>query len=225
VKRQIPLPLVIAPALLIVAAVGFFLLVKPKMDESSTLDDRIAEFQGKVDVAMAAGRQATPEQSIKVADLFRLTKAMPESTDMAGIILELNSVAERSGVDFVSITPSPPIPAPAGYQSVPIKLTFEGNYYDLTDFLFRLRNLVIVRDGELQTAGRLFTLDGLDLVEGSDGFPHVQAALSVSAYTFAPGAAPAAATTPAPTTPPATTTAPTATTPAPGADPSTLGTG
>jgi Tfp pilus assembly protein PilO len=224
VKRQVPIALVIAPALLIVAAVGFFLLVKPKMDESSSLDERITEFQGKVDVALAAQRQATPGGSIRVADLFRLTKAMPESTDMAGVILELNSVAERSGVDFVSISPAAPVAAPAGYQSVPIKLTFEGNYYDLTDFLFRLRNLVIVRDGELESAGRLFTLDGLDLVQGSLGFPQVQAGLTVSAYTFAPGAAPAVgAATPA--TPPATTTAPTTTTPAPGADPSTLGAG
>jgi Tfp pilus assembly protein PilO len=222
VKRQVPIALVIVPALLIVAAVGFLLVVKPKMDESASLDDRIAELQGKVDVALAAQRGGPSGESIKVADLFRLTKAMPESTDMAGVLLELNSVAERSGVDFVSITPSAPVAAPAGYQSVPIKVTFEGNYYDLTDFLFRLRNLVIVRDGELESAGRLFTLDGLDLVEGSQGFPQVQAALSVSAYTYAPGAA-AAGATPAPATPPATTTAPTTTTPAPGTDPSAPG--
>ena len=222
-KRQIPIALVIAPALLIVAAVGFFLLVKPKMDESSSLDERITEFQGKVDVALAAQRQGTPGGSIRVADLFRLTRAMPESIDMAGVILELNSVAERSGVDFVSISPAAPVAAPAGYQSVPIKLTFEGNYYDLTDFLFRMRNLVVVRDGELETAGRLFTLDGLDIVEGTGGFPQVQAGLTVSAYTFAPGAAPAPGATPAPaaaTPPAATTTAPTAE-----ADPSTLGAG
>jgi Tfp pilus assembly protein PilO len=220
VKRQIPTALVIAPALLIVAAVGFFLLVKPKMDASSSLDERIVEFQGKVDVALAAQRQATPGQSIKVADLFRLTKAMPESTDMAGVILELNSVAERSGVDFLSITPGAPFGTAGGYQSVPIKLTFEGNYYDLTDFLFRLRNLVIVRDGELETAGRLFTLDALDLHEGTAGFPQVQAGLTVSAYTYAPGAVPAPGAAA-----PAATPAPTATTPAPGGDPATLGTG
>ena len=224
-KRQIPTALVIAPALLIVAAVGFFLLVKPKMDASSSLDERITEFQGKVDVALAAQRQATPGQSIKVADLFRLTKAMPESTDMASVILELNSVAESAGLDFLSITPAAPVPDAGGYQTVAIKLMFEGNYYDLTDFLFRLRNLVIVRDGKLEAAGRLFALDALDLHEGTQGFPQVQAALSVSAFTFAPGAVPApgAATPPAATTP--TTTAPTTTTPAPGQDPSALGTG
>jgi hypothetical protein len=216
VKRQIPAVAVVAPALLIVAVIAFFLLVKPNMDESSSLDDQIAELQGKVDVALLAQR-ASGGESIKVADLFRLTKAMPDETDMSSVILELNAVATASGVDFISIAPQAPVAREGGFLAVPIKLTFEGSYYDLTDFLFRLRNLVIVRDGELESAGRLFSLDALDLHEGSLGFPQVQAGLTVSAYSYAP--APAA---PAPaTTPPATTT-----TPASGQDPAAaVGTG
>jgi Tfp pilus assembly protein PilO len=216
VKRQLPVAFVVAPALLMVAAVAFFFLVKPKMDESSSLDKQAAELQGKIDVALAA--QRTPAgQAIKVADLFRLTKAMPDTTDISSVILELNAVATASGVDFISIAPQAPATREGGFQAVPIKLTFEGSYYDLTDFLFRLRNLVIVRDGELESAGRLFTLDALDLHEGSLGFPQVQAGLTVSAFTYAP--APTAA---APgTTPPAATT-----TPAPGQDPAAaIGTG
>jgi Tfp pilus assembly protein PilO len=217
VKRQIPAAAVIAFALLIVAAIGFFLLVKPKMDESSTLDERIAEFQSKIDVALAAQR-ASGGEAIKVADLFRVTKAMPDTTDMSSVILELNAVATASGVEFISIAPQPSVAREGGFLAVPIKLTFEGSYYDLTDFLFRLRNLVIVRDGELESSGRLFTLDALDLHEGSLGFPQVQAAITLSAYSYSP--APAAAA-PA-TTPPATTT----TTPAPGEDPAAaIGTG
>jgi type IV pilus assembly protein PilO len=216
VKRQIPAVAVVAPALLIVAAIAFFLIVKPRMDESSSLDERIAEFQAKVDVALAA--QRTPRgEAIKVADLFRLTKAMPDTTDMSSVILELNAVATASGVDFISIAPQAPVAREGGFLAAPIKLTFEGSYYDLTDFLFRLRNLVIVRDGELESAGRLFTLDALDLHEGSLGFPQVQAAITVSAYSYSP--APAAAAPGA--TPPATTT-----TPVPGADPAAaIGTG
>lgn len=215
-KRQIPAAAVIAIALLIVAAIGFFLLVKPKMNESATLDERIAEFQSKIDVALAAQR-ASGGEAIKVADLFRVTKAMPDTTDMSSVILELNAVATSAGVEFISIAPQPPVAGASGYQTVPIKLTFEGSYYDLTDFLFRLRNLVIVRDGELESAGRLFTLDALDLHEGSLGLPQVQAAITVSAYTYAPAAAALAPGT----TPPAATT-----TPAPGQDPaSAIGTG
>jgi Tfp pilus assembly protein PilO len=216
VKRQIPAAAVIALALLIVAAIGFFLLVKPKMDESSSLDERIAEFQSKIDVALAAQR-ASGGEAIKVADLFRVTKAMPDTTDMSSVILELNAVATASGVEFISIAPQASVAREGGFLAVPIKLTFEGSYYDLTDFLFRLRNLVIVRDGELESSGRLFTLDALDLHEGSLGFPQVQAAITLSAYSYSP--APAAAA-PA-TTPPATST-----TPAPGEDPAAaIGTG
>jgi Tfp pilus assembly protein PilO len=208
---------VIAPALLIVAAVAFFLLVKPKMDESSKLDEEIAEFQSKVDVALAAQQRAAAGEAIKVADLFRLTKAMPDTTDISSVILELNAVATATGVDFISIAPQAPVAREGGFLASPIKLTFEGSYYDLTDFLFRLRNLVIVRDGELESAGRLFTLDALDLHEGSVGFPQVQAAITVSAYSYAP--APAAAA-PGATPPAATTTTP------PGQDPAAaLGTG
>jgi Tfp pilus assembly protein PilO len=216
VKRQIPAVAVVAPALLIVAAIAFFLIVKPRMDESSSLDERISEFQAKVDVALAA--QRTPGgEAIKVADLFRLTKAMPDTTDMSSVILELNAVATASGVDFISIAPQAPVAREGGFLAAPIKLTFEGSYYDLTDFLFRLRNLVIVRDGELESAGRLFTLDALDLHEGSLGFPQVQAAITVSAYSYSP--APAAAASGA--TPPSTTT-----TPVPGEDPAAaIGTG
>ena len=216
-KRQLPGVAVIAPALLIVAAVAFFLLVKPKMDESSKLDEEIAEFQSKVDVALAAQQRAAAGEAIKVADLFRLTKAMPDTTDISSVILELNAVATATGVDFISIAPQAPVAREGGFLASPIKLTFEGSYYDLTDFLFRLRNLVIVRDGELESAGRLFTLDALDLHEGSVGFPQVQAAITVSAYSYAPApAAPAPGATP----PAATTTTP------PGQDPAAaLGTG
>jgi Tfp pilus assembly protein PilO len=216
VKRQIPAAVVVAPALLIVAAIAFFLLVKPKMDESSSLDGRIAEYQSKIDVALAAQRGSGGE-AIKAADVFRLTKAMPDTTDISSVILELNAVATASGVEFISIAPQAPAAKEGGFSATPIELTFEGNYYDLTDFLFRLRNLVIVRDGELESSGRLFTLDALDLHEGSLGFPQVQAAITVSAYSYAP--APAAAAPGA--TPPAA-----ATTTAPGQDPAAaIGTG
>ena len=215
-KRQIPAAAVIAFALLIVASIGFFLLVKPKMDESSTLDGRVTEFQSKIDVALAAQR-ASGGEAIKVADLFRLTKAMPDTTDMSSVILELNAVATASGVEFISIAPQAPVAREGGFLAVPIKLTFEGSYYDLTDFLFRLRNLVIVRDGELESSGRLFTLDALDLHEGSLGFPEVQAAITLSAYSYSPTAAAVA---------PGTTPPPTTTTPAPAEDPAAaIGTG
>jgi Tfp pilus assembly protein PilO len=198
VKKQIPIWSVIGLAIVIVAAVAYMLVIRPKRAEAGRLDEQIAEMQMKVSAAQLASRPQQQASTIKVADVFEVSKAMPDTDDMPGIILDLNSVAEATGIRFLSIQPSAPTPK-TGYSAIEITLSFEGNYFDLTDFLFRLRNLVTVRDGRLSSAGRLFTLDTLSMKEGKTGFPSINAGLTVSAYVYgAPdGAAPIA---PAPST-------------------------
>lgn len=194
-KKQIPLTPVLAAGLLIVVLVGWFALVGPKRAQSASLDEEIADYETKIMLATEAKKasDAPPEVEIRVADLFRLAKAMPDREDMPGVILELNSVALSTGIAFVSIAPGTAVTR-EGHYSVPITLTFEGNYYDLTDFLFRLRNLVSVRDGVLDATGRLYTLDSLEFNEAEAGFPEIQATLVLSAYAFGvpvvPGVAP-----------------------------------
>ena len=197
-KKQIPIWPVIGVAIVIVAAAAYMVLVRPKRAESGRLDEQIAEMQMKVSAAQLASRPQQRASTIKVADVFEVSKAMPDTDDMPGIILDLNSVAEATGIKFLSIQPSAPTPK-TGYSAIEISLTFEGNYFDLTDFLFRLRNLVTVRDGRLSSAGRLFTLDTMSMKEGKDGFPSINAGLTVSAYVY--GASdPTAAVVPPPTT-------------------------
>jgi hypothetical protein len=87
---------------------------------------------------------------------------------------------------------------------VPISLEFTGNFYDLNDFLFRLRSLVAVRGGALQASGRLFSVDSLEFTQGSGGFPNISAKINVKAYVYGTGAAPAPTTPAAPATPPPT---------------------
>ena len=182
-KKQIPIWPVIGLAIVIVAAVAYMLVIRPKRAEAGRLDEQIAEMQMKVTAAQLAARPQQPASTIKVADVFEVSKAMPDTDDMPGIILDLNSVAEATGIRFLSIQPSASTPK-TGYSAIEITLSFEGNYFDLTDFLFRLRNLVAVRDGRLSSAGRLFTLDTLSMKEGKDGFPSINAGLTVSAYVY-----------------------------------------
>lgn len=224
-KKQLPIAVIIAPALLILAAVGYFLLIKPKQAEAAKISDEIAALDTQIEVARAAQQQPQKDDpsAIRIADLFKVTQAMPDDDDMPGILLELNQVAAASGVEFVAIAPQGGA-VRSGYSALPINLTFEGNYFDLTDFLFRLRNLVRVRDGELSADGRLFTLEAISMDEGPGGFPEIQAELTVTAYVYsttppaaaaAPAAPPSTDTTQTGTDTTATTTAPTATTPAP----------
>ena len=53
----------------------------------------------------------------------------------------------------------------------PIDLAFEGNYFSLTDFLYRLRRLVEVRHGKLDATGRLFSVGKIDFQPAEGGVP------------------------------------------------------
>jgi cell division septation protein DedD len=206
-------------AVLLLGVVGYFALVKPQKGKASDLSTQIDAQDEQIVAARALLAKSKDAQKVRVADLFRLTKAMPDQPDEAGIVLELTNVARQSGIAFESISPGGSTPL-SGYQVVPIDVVFEGNFFQLNDFLFRLRNLVDVRRGALVAGGRLFTVDSIHFDEGELKFPQVQASLTIDAYIYGTGAtvsappqtAPAGTSTPGATTPGTTT--PAATTPA-----------
>jgi Tfp pilus assembly protein PilO len=187
-------------------ALGYLLLISPQRSKGSDLKKQVADTEAQIDQYRTLSAQAKAAAPIRVADLFRLEKAMPNEVDMAGIVLELSRIAGDSGITFESITPQGVVAAP-GYQVLPVALIFDGNYFELSDFLYRLRSLVRVRSGRLASSGRLFIVDAISFSESEKSFPRIQATLVVNAYVYgdapAPGAAPAAA--------PATTTASTST--------------
>jgi Tfp pilus assembly protein PilO len=206
-KQRLPLPAVIALIVVVAlaaGAAGWFLLVAPKRAEGKRLQAEIESTQAQVVAYHAASLQAKGRTPIKVADLFRLSKAMPDRADMSGVLLQLNQIAADTGITFQSIAPQTSVPI-SGYQAMPIQLTFEGNFYNLADFLFRLRNLVAVQHGQLSATGRLFAIDTLSFSQSPQGFPQIAATLVVDAFVYGTQQ-PASAT-------PTTTTATTATTP------------
>jgi Tfp pilus assembly protein PilO len=183
-KKQIPLPLIFAVVVLVAAVAAYMVLIRPKGAEVSKVDGELETLQAQITAASVSAGEEPAVSTIKVADLVELAKAMPQETDMAGAILELSAAAKRAGVEFTSIQPSAPIPG-AGYVQLPLALTFVGNYYDLTEWLYQVRQLVTVRDGVLDANGRLFTVDSLDWHEAEDpGFPLIEADLTVSAYVY-----------------------------------------
>jgi Pilus assembly protein, PilO len=190
-------------ALLVVAAAGYFLLISPQRSRSAELAREVQAVQAEIDARRAATEQASQVEPIRVADLFRVSKAMPSTDDMPGVLLELNRIARETGIRFEAITPQEATDA-GGYMRQPIDLVFDGNFYELSDFLFRLRSLVRVRGGELEATGRLFTVNSLNFVESERAFPQIKATLNVNAFIYGTGAAPAPATQPAaPAQPPA----------------------
>jgi len=184
----------------VLLAGGWFLLISPKRAEAVDLAKQADATQAQIDTnRQLALQQRHPAEQLRVADLFKLTKAMPNEEDMSGVILQLSRAADASGIRFTSITPSDVTPA-TGFTKRRISITFIGNFYGLSDFLFRLRNLVSVRGGELEATGRLITVDSVRFDEAPELFPQIQATLDVDVYMYGtPGATTTPAPAPAPT--------------------------
>jgi hypothetical protein len=174
---------------LVIAAVGWFLLISPQRSRASSIDNEIADVQAQIVQARLAAEQAENAQPVRTADLFRLTKAMPSDNDIAGVLLELSKTAGETGIVFEQIVPGPTVAA-GTFRAQPIELVFTGNFYSLSDFLYRLRNLVSVQRGRLLANGRLFSVDKLQFVEADSKFPNIRALLTVSALLYGTGGEP-----------------------------------
>ena len=195
---------------LLFGALGWFVLVRPQGAKVKSLQKQQEEIQQKIDDQREQAAAARGVPKIRVADVYRLAKAMPDGTDMPDLLLELSQLARSTGIDFDSISPQPTVTL-TGYQALPVKVTFNGNFFNLADFLYRLRTLVDVHNSRLDATGRLFTVDSISFTEGSDHFPTIQASLVVNAYVFG-NTAPSAAGTSTSTDTTASTTTSTTTT-------------
>jgi type IV pilus assembly protein PilO len=178
----------------------------------SNLKREATDVQEKIDAYNQQVAAARSRPKIEVADVYRLAKAMPDKTDMPDLLLELSQLARDTGIRFDSISPQP-FTTVGSYSVLPISVTFNGNFYNLADFLYRLRSLVTVHAGRLDATGRLFAVDTLTFNESALKFPNIQASLVIDAFVYAaaPAPAPAPAVTP-PASAPATTTTTTTTT-------------
>jgi hypothetical protein len=200
----------VVAVLLFVTVLGYFFVISPQRGKAASLKKQIADTQTRIDDARALVAKEKDAQKVKVADIFRLTKAMPDDPDEAGVLLDMNAVANSSGIEFSSISVDPSAVL-SNYTVIPLDVQFVGNFYALSDFLFRLRNLVDVRRGALDARGRLFAIDEIDLDEGVYKFPQIRAEIKVDAFVYGTGAATqtgaagTAATAPASTTPTTTT--------------------
>lgn len=171
-------------AVLLYAAVAWFLVVSPKRADASAARVELQVAQNRLAEAELAllqvGKVGAP-----VADVFRLAKAMPASTEQSGLVLELTRLARAAGVELESITLEPPVAGVGGPTMLPLSVTVSGRYPEITKFLMHTRTLVTVNDGEIVATGRLLSARSVALVESDTGnFPELDANIGFDAYVY-----------------------------------------
>lgn len=198
---------------------GWFMLIGPQRSTAASIVRATAAAEVQLTEAKKPMKTAKPaalqQPEIRTADLYSLAKAMPSTEDMPDLLLQLDQVARSAGVTLTSIAPGPATPsATASFSAVAISLAFSGDFYSLTDMLYRLRSLVTVQNGTLQTSGRLFSIGSVAFTPTGAG-TQLNATVVANAYVYGStpstvAAAPAPAATSTNTTNTTTTTAPSA---------------
>lgn len=125
----------------------YFLILSPllnRLDErAQERDDKeaqLANLQQEVAQLEAIRREAPEIQR----QLLELSKLVPTQPEIPTLVVQIEEIADASGVTQLRIEPGTPGSPPGGgdFWVVPITMSFNGTYGQMQDFLLRTRNLV-----------------------------------------------------------------------------------
>jgi Tfp pilus assembly protein PilO len=179
---------------------SYMILVAPQKSKAAALSGAIDAAQSSLYVLQHQPRghhvQKPKPPAVEAADLFRLTKAMPDSQDVPGILLSLMRLAQASSLELISLQPptnAPLVQTPTGYTAVPVTVNVQGKFADIAHFLQSLRDSVVVTHGHLKVTNRLYvpTQISLSVVDSQN----LTASIGLSAFIYGTPPAPVVATT------------------------------
>ena len=188
--------------LLIVGAVGYFLVISPKRLERDDFREKSEDVRAKVIKAQSDEARLRPFR-LQVAELRKRLEAtkerLPSEKEIPSLYRHLSDLAVESGLGLAIFTPKAQEEREV-VAEVPVQVTAEGNYHQIGQFFERVGHMPrIVALGD-------FKFTGIDRPTGS-----LRAEMTMSTYLFRPEGAPPPkkpGAAPAPPRPPA---------PAPGA--------
>lgn len=206
-SRQLRMILAFAGLNVVLVAGGWYGLIGPQQNNAAAFNGQTQVAQTKLAQLMSGGtHEPTKQPVINTACLYKLDTALPAQEDQAGLLFELQRVAQAAGVRITGISPQAAQAMPEGYTVLPINLQIIGGFYALTRFLHDLRALVPTRPGCPNAKGPLFSVTSVSLSPQTNGDAPANVTIQTFYYGVAAGAAPPVNTTATDTTTTDTTT-------------------
>lgn len=191
-SRRIRL-ILIGAGIVIVALLVYFLLISPVRGDIGELHDDIdAQDQliQALEQELAQAAQTERDGRTNQARLIELSKMIPAEAEVPSLILQIQDLADRSGIDWIQVSPGQPTANEGlAYLTLPLSVNFKGTFYDVTDFIYRAEQMVA-------GPGRLLTVKdvafGISELNGTNS-PEMNIRMSIWAFVM-----PAEALAPAP---------------------------
>jgi Tfp pilus assembly protein PilO len=158
--RQL-IAIALAVAGLVVGIGSYFLVVAPEKSRSAAVRASVDSARTSLATLQrehAKGAHGAPKPKpvdVRAADLFRLTKAMPDAADVPGVIQTLSRIVEERSLELVSLQPAPQNPTTGGYAVLPVSLSVHGTF-DGVSKLIRELDDAVTAGPHLTVTERLF---------------------------------------------------------------------
>lgn len=183
-------PVIAGAVFAVLAVVVVVFLLMPQLGDVSDAQERLQEAEEQelvLEAELAQLREAAEEAEDVRRELAEFRRAVPPVADLPGLINQLQTAADISGVDFFAISPSDPVVTPDSRATqVPATIQVIGGFFPVDEFLFRL-----------ETLPRAAKVTSITVTEGPDQLPHLDVSLETLFYTTdldaGPGAPPPAA--------------------------------
>jgi Tfp pilus assembly protein PilO len=186
---------------LAIIAAYWFLLLAPKRQEASNIQDQLTQAQSERDTAVQrlAGLGAAKKNFAKdYATVIYLGKSIPTVVDMPSLLVQLDRAARGTSIRFLSIkagdrtsatptatTGTAPTSTTASTSSaldtVPLDFEFNGSYFDLASFFHRMKRFVRVSNDHVIVRGRLMTVNNFSFQPNQSG-PGLDATVHATVY-------------------------------------------
>jgi Tfp pilus assembly protein PilO len=178
-------------ALVVLAVLVWFFVLSPIRNDIKTTENAIEEQRAQLSVAKATLAQAETtraEGKRNQARLLELAKMVPPAPELPSLLLQIQDLADQSGIDFISISPGEPSqPQGLDYMIMPLELQFSGTFFDVSDFAYRAEQMVA-------GPGRLLSIKSISLAgETGTGTVSPKLSVSLSMLAYVMGQPPAAA--------------------------------
>jgi Tfp pilus assembly protein PilO len=139
---------ILVAAVAAIAIIGgfYWFVVKPAKADLGTQRDTLSAVQTEAnDLRDTIDRMAATEkgESKRTAERLRLSKALPETTEAPGVVVQLQRLADRANVELTAIKTN----TYSDYGSIrgtEFEIRVTGRFFDVDDFLYRLHRQVAV---------------------------------------------------------------------------------
>jgi len=134
--------IVVAVLIVVVAAAVVAFVIMPQFTQLSDLQQKKSDAEMRSQTAsmkLEQLRGAKGRAAVTEAELLKIGTQMPDAPQLPALIIEMQDMANASGVKVTSLSPGQPVPAAGGqFTEISFSTVVTAEWDDLLDYLKRL---------------------------------------------------------------------------------------